>query len=55
MEFQLLEKTKMLENKACSCLQTLNCWHFNIHEHDKFHVQLSIGKVYNLGASIVGL
>ena len=26
------------------------CWHFNFkHEHDKFHAQLSIIHLYNLG------
>ena len=46
MKFHLLIKTKMLKNKDVSCFQFLrccihhananNCWHFNIHELDKF-------------------
>ena len=56
-EFKVFKKkTKMLKNKDFSNFQTLrycfhhahnvkmsiNCWHFSIHEHDKFHAQLNI-------------
>ena len=55
MEFQLLIKSKMLENSDLSGFQILRCyiyhadncliandfWHFNIYEHDKFYAQLS--------------
>ena len=53
--FQLLIKPEMLKNKDFSCFQTLifciydaykcsnaiNCWHFNIYEHNEFYSQLS--------------
>ena len=53
-KFQLLIKTKIRTNKEVSCFKSLrciyhakkcqnanNCWHFNIHEQDKFRAQLS--------------
>ena len=65
-KFQLLITTKIPTNKEVSCFKSLrcciyhankcknatNCWHFNIHEQDKFHTQLSLvwKKFYNLRA-----
>ena len=58
MKFQLLIKTKMLEDEDISrfktlrccinpvykCLNASDCWHFNIYKQDKFH-ELSMKKV----------
>ena len=55
MKFQLHIKIKMVKNKSFLVLKLLDvvvimlinvkmpthCWHFNIHEHDKFLAQLS--------------
>ena len=32
------------------CIYHANCWHSNIYEHDKFHVQLCWPLLYNLEA-----
>ena len=49
-KFQRFIKTKMPTNEEVSCFKSLgvfimlisvNCWHFNIYELDKFRAQLS--------------
>ena len=40
-KFQLVIKTKIPTNEEVSCFKSLNSWHFNINEHDKFNAQLS--------------
>ena len=38
----LLKSPKSVIYLANKCLNTNNCWHFNIYEHVKFHAQLSM-------------